>query len=190
MSNDKVATASNQTPTTPAAIDGNTNNTLERVLQLLLVRESGALEREAAEKERHKALAKQREKNQTQSAYNLMVLQRKCLHIKGKGRKASYSPEGQAAIRRDDPAIMFHRFIDGSMVIKCLLCQSRWKPGDTKEFLTRNGKKIPNHTSISWEDAVALSHKSTNTMTSSETLVQLANLVIKEEFAVPDGFEF
>lgn len=187
MSNEKAVTSSNQT----AAIDASTSSKLERLLELLLVRESGALESEAAEKESQKARAVQREKNQVRNAYNLMVLQAKCLHIKGKGKKANYSPEGQAAIRRDDPAIMFHRFIDGSMVIKCLLCQSRWKPGDTKEFLIRNGgKKIPNHTRLSWEDAVALTYKSTNTMTSSETLLGLANRVIKEELSVPEGFEY
>ena len=82
-STDGVATASNQTP---AAIDGNTSK-LERLLELLLSRETTNLEKEAADKQRYAALSAQREKNQSQNARNLLRLQARCKHIKGLGKR-------------------------------------------------------------------------------------------------------
>jgi hypothetical protein len=111
MSNEKAATSSNQTAAIPVA----TQDRLGLLIELLLSSQQSELETREARKQQQAALAVQREKNANNNAYNLMVYQAKCLHIKGKGRKANYSPEGQAAIRRDDPAVMFHPSVPTSV---------------------------------------------------------------------------
>ena len=186
----------NAAPAAPAsanavapAIDGSTNSKLERLLELLLARESTTLEKEAADKHRLKALDAQRDKNQSQNARNLLLLQAKCSHLKGKGKRTG-KHEAQRAERVNDPNVMMHIFVDGSAVIKCLSCGAKWKQDDTAEFLTRNGKKFPNVTKLSWTDALGLVAKSSNTQTSSEVPASQFSRRQAEEFVVPEGFEF
>jgi hypothetical protein len=71
-----------------------------------------------------------------------------------------------------------HVFIDGSQVVKCLLCSAKWVPTDTAEFFVRDGgaTKVWNWTGSGWRDSLEgrpsvvfmLSH-TTNKVTKSET---------------------
>ncbi len=193
MSNDKVATASNQIPAAPAsaiaAAPAANQDRLGLLIELLLSSKQSELEKEAAQKQRLAALSVQREKNASQNAYNLLKLQARCKHIKGLGKRTG-KHEAQYANRVDDPNVMMHVFVDGSAVIKCLSCNARWKKDDTSEFLLRNGKKLPNVTKLSWTDALSLVEKSSNTMTSSEVPASQFSRQQAKEFVVPDGFEF
>jgi hypothetical protein len=182
---------SNPTQAKPAVA----TDRLELLLELLLSSKQDELEKQAAQKQRQKALSIQREASTSQNALNLIKLQMRCNHLKGKGRKSGRH-ENIYAERLNDPNVYLHTFIDGTAVIRCLTCGAKWKGGsgaaqnDTSEFLFRNGKKVPNHTKLSWEDALRLVQKSTNQPSSSEVPASQFGKQRVEEFIVPEGFEF
>jgi hypothetical protein len=96
--------------------------------------------------------------------------QQNCNHLKGGRYRDSSS--------KLDYHISQHVYIDGSQVVKCLLCSSKWSPTDTAEFFIRDGgkTKVFNWTGSGWRDSLAgrpsviymLSH-TTNKITRSET---------------------
>jgi len=57
----------------------------------------------------------------------------------------------------------------------------KWLPADTKEFLYRGGKKIPNHTGLGWEDAILMAAESSNMASSSEIPMNATPIGITEE---------
>jgi len=198
MSQDKeVKDGKTAAPATPATANAAAKpiDKMELLLELLLGQKQDELEKQAAQKQRQKALSIQREASTSQNALNLIKLQMRCNHLKGKGRKTG-KHENIYAERLNDPNVYLHSFIDGTAVIRCLTCGAKWKGGsgvaqnDTREFLFRNAKKIPNHTKLSWEDALQLVQKSTNQPSSSEIPASQFGKQRVEQFVVPDGFEF
>jgi hypothetical protein len=203
MSNDKeakdgkVAAPATATPAaapvTAAAVSAAASvapeDRLGMLLELLLGRESTALEKEAVEKKHRQARAAAAEATEKQNLYNLLKLQAKCTHMKGKGKRTSRL-EAQYADKLNDPNVSMHTFIDGTSVIKCLSCGAKWKQNDTREYLVREGKKIPNVTRLGWEDALHLVQISTNQPSSSE----IPGAVLREvkpptDMVIPENFQ-
>jgi len=191
MSNQDKVKPSNQDGAVPESnpTQAKPIDKMELLLELLLGQKQDELEKQVAQKQRQKALGIQREASASQNALNLIKLQMRC-----NGRRAG-KHENIYAERLNDPNVMMHTFVDGNAVIKCLTCGAKWKGGsgaqnDTREFLFRNGKKIPNHTKLSWEDALQLVQKSTNQPSSSEIPASQFGKQRVEEFVLPEGFEF
>src|SRR5437016_12145347 len=111
MSNDKEVKQDGKTiaPAAPATANAAAKPAVEDrlalLIELLLGSKQDELEKQAAQKQRLKALAEQREKSQTQNAYNLLKLQARCSHLKGKGKRVG-KHETQYADRVNDPNVM------------------------------------------------------------------------------------
>ncbi len=107
-----------------------------------------------------KARDQQRRRDSENYTVAKIEAQKACKHLKGgKGRQRAQAK---------DPAVYHHIFTDRTQVIKCQLCGARWMPGDTDEYLTRNGSKIPNWTGIGWRRASEMAEDSSNRPSSSE----------------------
>lgn len=140
---------------------------LLRNMLSILMEEKAELARERQEKKRqlevrttsHKSLAKYNEKEQIDK-------ESICTHLKG----------GKIKSPRTDYAVGHHTYPDNSSFIRCLICGAKWKKLDTKEFLVRRGKKVPNHTGLGWLDAIQMLKSSTNTPTSSITVTKVTTL--------------
>lgn len=177
MSNDKTITAAEV-----VAAANTTTSKLELLLSLMLKKEEANLVKEETDRQRLLQIAAQREKTQSQNAYKIIRLQATCKHLKGGRRLKSDT--------KIDYNVILHVFPDGIWQIKCLGCAARWRKTDTKEFLFRNGKKIPNHTRMGWTEALVLVDQSTNTFSSSEVPSNNGRNRAAEDFVIPDGFEF
>ena len=152
-------------PVLPAATEPSIS-TLESMLKILMQREIRATEKEAAEEARIAARAAQRRKSGEGSNINQILKQKNCPHRKG----------GKLLGAQIDHCVGMHTFIDRTMQITCHRCGMIWRRFnthiDTREFLyVENGQEIiaiPNHTGLSWNDAVLMMTQSTNKPTSSE----------------------
>jgi hypothetical protein len=164
------------------AVSSSTLKGLELLLSLMLKKEEANLIKEDGERKRQLQIAAQREKTQSQNAYKIIRLQATCKHLKG-GRRLK-------ADTKIDYNVVLHVFPDGVWQIKCHSCAARWRKQDTKEFLFRGGKKIPNHTRMGWTEALVLVDQSTNTFSSSEVPSNNGSNRAAEDFVIPDGFEF
>jgi hypothetical protein len=70
---------------------------------------------------------------------------------------------------REDYAVFYHRFIDASCFIKCVLCKMKWYPTDTPDTIFRGGEAKDNYTHIGWVEASRMCFKkSTNQWSASE----------------------
>jgi hypothetical protein len=99
-----------------------------------------------------------------------------CLHLKGGDLRWKMMR---------DPAVYFHRFVDNTVYIKCILCKMKWYPVDTADTIFRGGQARPNHTHIGWIEAARLVSESTNKPSRSEIPAEMrANIQKKEN--VPD----
>lgn len=142
---------------------------------------------------------KRKEEALKQQNYDVVVgiltKQRKCNHLKGSENAKLRMKSGG-----DDYLVYLHTFISGDQVVKCNKCSMRWRPGDTREFLIKNGKKVFNHTMsqdghpISWQDALMMCNKSSNTPSSSEVVLKAAPLpaasvVLGENATIPESVE-
>lgn len=128
--------------------------------KILLQREARAALKEQQEEEARLSKEKKREQN-AQSVYqDAQHFQAICRHLKGgKLRRPTQAK---------DFAVYIHTYINAERVIKCQLCGAKWKIRDTKEYLVRYGKKIPNHTNIGWQEAVEMLGQTSNMPSSSE----------------------
>jgi|SRR5579864_1321688 len=132
-----------------------------QILELVLKREARLEEKEKSFQIAQAQRDKQRRANAREFDANLKAIQSRCRHKKGGGKKWGGIPDG-----RNDFAIVHHVFVDHSEMRMCQICKMKWYPGDTAKGIVRNGKVLPNHTKLSWEDVAAL--PTTNTMTASE----------------------
>jgi hypothetical protein len=130
------------------------------LLSIMMAKEVRVAEKEAALEVALQARDQQRRRDSENYSIAKIELQKNCKHMKG----GSTRQRAQAK----DPAVYFHIFTDRTQVIKCTLCSARWLPGDTDEYLTRNGSKIPNWTNIGWRRAWEMAEDSSNKMSSSE----------------------
>jgi hypothetical protein len=134
------------------------------LLTIMAAKEARIAEKEAALEVALQARDKQRRRDSENYTVSKIEAQKACRHLKGgKGRQ-----RGQ----QKDPAVYMHTFTGGERVIKCNLCSARWLPGDTREYLTRNGSKIPNWTNIGWAEAVDMVEDSSNKPSASERFGQ------------------
>jgi hypothetical protein len=143
-----------------------TQASLMQLLTIMAAKEARIAEKEAALEQALKAKDQARRRDSENYTIAKIELQKACKHLKGgKGRQ-----RGQ----QKDPAVYSHIFTDRKQVIKCQLCGARWLPGDTDEYLTRNGSKIPNWTGIGWRRAVEMAEDSSNRPSSSERFAEQA----------------
>ena len=154
---------------------------LMQLLNIMAAKEARIAEKEAALEQALKARDMARRRDSENYTIAKIELQKACKHLKGgKGRQ-----RGQ----QKDPAVYSHIFTDRTQVIKCQLCSARWLPGDTDEYLTRNGNKIPNWTGIGWRRAVEMAEDSSNRPSSSERFSEQAQGTMpknEEGLAVPN----
>jgi hypothetical protein len=173
MSNDKkvvVVPASGQVPATEVDVNSvlqeakKTGDLSEAkffaLLNVLLAKEARLAEKEAALESAIQSREEQRRRECQQYTIEKMENQKNCRHLKG-GR-------GRARGQQRDPSVYQHTFTDGSVVIKCTLCGAKWMPKDTREYVMRDGRAIPNWTGISWQDACEMVDDSSNKSSASE----------------------
>lgn len=130
------------------------------LLSIMMAKEARIAEKEAALEIALKARDDQRKLESENYTVSKITNQKNCKHLKG-GR-------GRTRGQQRDPAVYAHTFTNGDIVIKCQLCSARWLPGDTDEFLKRNGSAIPNWTGIGWRRAQEMAEDSSNKSSSSE----------------------
>lgn len=130
------------------------------MLALLVKKEARLAEKEAALEEALQARDAQRKHESESFTIAKIESQKSCKHLKG-GKSRT---RGQ----QKDPNVYSHKFTDGTVVIKCNGCGAKWFQGDTKEYLSRNGSKIPNWTNIGWHEACEMAEDSSNRPSSSE----------------------
>jgi len=136
---------------------------LQQMVSILLEEKMELL---SEKKEKQRTYAARDKSRRELSAYNIEQKQKSqqvCTHLKG-GKIDEHHPKGPLV----DYAVYHHTYPDGTTGIKCLICSMLWKKKDTAEYLVRGGKRIPNHTSMGWMDAVRMLRQSTNTPTASE----------------------
>jgi hypothetical protein len=201
MSNqDKEVKGGVAVPATPAATPkpevnfGDISETLAKMLTLLISREETALEKEAAEKANRKKRAEANEATEKQNFWNVMTAQVRCSHLKGNFKTAPRL----VSDTKIDYNVSYHTFIDGKSQVRCMSCGMKWKDQDTKEYLVRNGKKVPNHTKIGWSEggptgngAIGMVRVSTNKGSSSEIPgAILRETKAPENIELPSDFQF
>lgn len=133
---------------------------MAKQMQIFAAREE-RLNKQEEELEAQKKAKKDRyRENGKESDKAHLLFQAKCRHLKGgKTRKAN-------AV--EDFAIGVHTYPDGTSIIRCLVCRMRWRPGDTKEAVIRDGFIYKNHTKKGWNEAMEMAMKSSNTFSNSE----------------------
>lgn len=134
------------------------------LLTVMMAKEARIAEKEAALEIALQAKDANRRRDSENYTIAKIETQKHCKHLKG--------GKGRTRGQQRDPAVYGHTFTDGTVVIKCQLCQARWFPGDTDEYLTRNGNKIPNWTGIGWRQAQEMAEDSSNKPSSSERFGQ------------------
>jgi hypothetical protein len=130
------------------------------LLSLMMAKEARLVQKEKLLDEQ--IAARDEERKHESERYTIAIIenQRKCKHLKG--------GVGRTKGQQKDPAVYGHTFTDGKVHIKCQLCKAKWMPKDTKEYLDRNGSKIPNWTGIGWAEAFEMAENSSNRPSSSE----------------------
>jgi hypothetical protein len=141
-----------------------TEESLMELLSIMAAKEARIAEKEAALEQALAAKDKARRRDSENYTVAKIEAQKACRHLKGgKGRQ-----RGQ----QKDWNVYHHVFTDRSVHIKCNGCGARWLPGDTDEYLTRNGSKIPNWTGIGWKRAQDMAEDSSNRPSSSERFAE------------------
>ena len=130
------------------------------LLSIMMAKEARLAEKEAALEVALQARDAQRRKESENYTISKIENQKRCKHLKG--------GKGRTRGQQRDPSVYPHTFPDGTVHIKCTLCGARWLPGDTDEYLSRNGSKIPNWTGIGWRRAQEMAEDSSNKASSSE----------------------
>jgi hypothetical protein len=133
---------------------------LKQALMFMIQREKRAIQKDLDKEKQDAAKSKQLAKNVDEEVADLCTTQANCDHMKGGTNK---KPD------KIDYALFYHVYINQKCVIGCQICRMKWRPGDTKLFLNQNGKRVKNHTELSWDDVFELmSKRTTNSMTSAE----------------------
>lgn len=135
-------------------------DSLLQLLSIMAAKEARIAEKEAALEVALHARDQQRRRDSENYTIAKIEAQKACRHLKG--------GKGRTRAQQKDPSVYLHTFTGGERVIKCQLCSARWLPGDTDEYLTRNGSKIPNWTNIGWARAVEMVEDSSNKQSASE----------------------
>ena len=130
------------------------------MLQVLVNKEARLAKKEADLEIALQARDEQRKRDSESYTINKIETQKACKHLKG-GKSRTRN-------QQKDPNVYLHTFTDGKKVIKCHGCGARWFPGDTSEYLTRNGSKMLNWTRIGWREAYDMVEDSSNKASSSE----------------------
>jgi hypothetical protein len=130
------------------------------LLSLMMAKEARIAEKEAALEVTLQARDAQRRRDSENYTISKIEAQKACRHLKG--------GKGRSRGQQKDPSVYLHTFTNSDRVIKCQLCSARWLPGDTTEYLTRNGSKIPNWTHIGWPEAFEMCADSSNKASASE----------------------
>jgi hypothetical protein len=149
-----------QAPAVPVPAAPAIESDFQLLAKIMLQREARLAAKEQQEENARLAREAQRQKN-AESHYNDAAdNQSRCRHLKGgKLRRATQAK---------DFAVYLHTYINAERVIKCQLCGAKWKIRDTKEYLFRYGKKVPNHTGIGWQEALEMLAQTSNQPSSSE----------------------
>jgi hypothetical protein len=147
--------------------DAKTNNALgmkqeqvDLLLRILLAKEAKAASEENDKAEAEKQKHIQRLKNAAGRFKKLLIKQARCTHLKGGKHRRNTQAK--------DYAVYYHTYINSVPAIRCFVCRMTWYLKDTKEFLFRNDKKVPNHTKLGWNEAREMLGTSTNTPSCSE----------------------
>lgn len=152
------------------------------LLTIMMAKEARVAEKEASLEIALQARDKMRRRESENYTIAKIETQKNCKHLKG--------GSGRTRGQQRDPAVYPHTFTDGTTVIKCHLCSARWLPGDTDEYLTRNGSKIPNWTGIGWRRAQEMAEDSSNKPSSSERFASSVSTATmpksKEGVSVPN----
>jgi hypothetical protein len=130
---------------------------MQALLRLMAEREAKTLVKDKALDEARERKEKARQASAEQTMINKKLSQVRCKHRK--------PPRPGAA---PDYAVYLHTFIDGTQRIKCQKCSMYWVPQDTATHLFRDGKQVPNHTKVGWNEALAMLDQTTNKPSSSE----------------------
>lgn len=153
------------------------------LLSLMMAKEARLAEKEAALEVALEARDQQRRRDSENYTIAKIEAQKACRHLKG--------GKGRTRGQQKDPAVYLHTFTKGDRVIKCQLCSARWLPGDTDEYLTRNGSKIPNWTNIGWARAIEMVEDSSNKPSASERFgtAPVGSAPKTAEGAIPVNFQ-
>lgn len=149
---------------TKATKGGISETDFAALLSIMMAKEVRIAEKEAALEVALQARDQQRRRDSENYTVAKIEAQKACKHLKGGASRSR--------AQQKDPAVYLHIFTDRTQVIKCQLCGARWMPGDTDEYLTRNGSKIPNWTGIGWRRAWEMAEDSSNKMSSSERFAE------------------
>lgn len=90
----------------------------------------------------------------------------KCDHLHGKTGKGYVAPKIRSYI------LGKHIFPDGTVRIKCEKCGMKWYRTDTREYIIRDGQKLPNPTGLSFQDAYNLYKESDRDETHSSAAMR------------------
>ena len=156
---------------------------LIRLLEIMAAKEARIAEKEAALEVALAARDQQRRRDSENYTVAKIEAQKACRHLKG--------GSGRQRGQQKDPHVYLHTFTGGERVIKCNLCFARWLPGDTKDYLTRNGSKIPNWTKIGWDEAAEMVLDSSNKQSASERFGQqkAGKMPTTESGAIPKNLQ-
>jgi hypothetical protein len=136
---------------------------MDILLQLLLSQEARKAEEIQAQENARKARNAQRELSARTHVEKQLLKQARCRHLKG----GANGPRSGVT----DYSVYHHTFINGEQVIKCFLCDMKWKAQDTVDYLVRGGRRVANHTKIGWQQAMGFMAQSTNKPSRSEVPV-------------------
>ena len=147
------------------------SDAVSQLLQYLIMKEGREAKNAQEAEERRKSITAQRERNAKDQDSKRLLKQARCKHLKG-GRRG---PKGQ----HKDYAVYQHRFIAFNDCIRCRVCGMQWLREDTVDYLVRTDKrgkkvKIANHTHKGWREAMEMCDQSTDTMSASESLPNVA----------------
>lgn len=97
-----------------------------------------------------------------------------CTHLKG-GRDGNGRYDTGDDNRNH--SVFINRYPSGERVVHCTRCQAEWHPGDTTDYLIRDGRKVSNPTRKSYQEALKMAAQSTNRESSSITFTITKNEV-------------
>jgi hypothetical protein len=123
--------------------------------ELLLQEKAEAAQKREEEKQKYAMLLQRRKASEMAQLSNQDRIYANCDHLQG-NHKNGESPFKEVT------HMSLHTFADNTMRIRCNKCGFRWFPGDTDEFIVRDGVKLNNPTSIGWKQAKKTVQKYTN----------------------------
>lgn len=130
--------------------------------ELAIARET----REAAEYEEKQAEAREKKLHRAARIADKLLREARTTAKNDNNKSRCRHEQGLGAFKRPNPAvsaIYVHQLPSGAFIAGCRsVCQMIWRQGDTREYIFRNNKKLPNPTRMSFEDAIQASASSNN----------------------------